>query len=137
MSSFLKYATASALIAASVALASAATLHVHLSGVQEVPAVKSRAWASGTITIDAAGHVSGEIRVHHVKPTMAHIHEGAPASNGPPIIWLKHARGDLWVVPKGAKLTAAQYKSFLAGDLYVNVHSKAHPAGEIRGQLKP
>ncbi len=137
MRSFLKQAAAAALLAASVALASAATMHVHLTGRSEVPAVKTRAWASGVIEISPDGHVSGEIHVHHVKPTMAHIHEGAADANGPPILWLKHLRGGTWVVPKGARLTAEQYKRFLAGDLYVNVHSKAHPAGEIRGQLKP
>src|SRR5256885_10050764 len=32
-------------------------------------------------------------------------------------------------------LTDAQYTAFLAGDLYVNVHTLANPNGEIRGQL--
>jgi hypothetical protein len=40
-------------------------------------------------------------------------------------------------VPPGAKLSAAEYKAFQAGHLYVNVHSLAHPGGEIRAQLKP
>jgi hypothetical protein len=137
MRAFLKQAAAGALLAGSVALASAATMHVHLTGRSEVPAVSTHAWATGVIEVSRDGHVSGEIHVHHVKPTMAHIHEGAADANGRPIIGLKHLRGDTWVVPKGAKLTPAEYKRFLAGELYVNVHSKAHPGGEIRGQLKP
>ena len=42
-----------------------------------------------------------------------------------------------WVIPPGSKLSPEQYKEFLAGDLYINVHSATHPGGEIRGQLKP
>jgi hypothetical protein len=40
-------------------------------------------------------------------------------------------------VPDNAKLTEEQYRRFQMGELYVNVHSAAHPDGEIRGQLKP
>ena len=45
--------------------------------------------------------------------------------------------GDTYAVPAGAKLTDAQFASFQAGNLYVNVHTAANPGGEIRGPLKP
>jgi hypothetical protein len=130
-------AAAAVMLAGGAALAGAATVHVRLTGTQEVPAVMTRARGSGVIRIATSGAVSGRIVTRGVKATMAHIHEAAPGKNGPPIIVLKRGPKGTWVVPAGAKLSRREYKAFLAGDLYVNVHSLAHPGGEIRGQLKP
>lgn len=130
---------AAALLAAAAGLASAATAHVRvrLKGSQEVPAVNTTASGWGVIEIAADGTVSGKISTRGIKATMAHIHEAAPGQDGPPIIALAAGPHGTWVVPAGSKLSADQYRAFKAGDLYVNVHSKAHPGGEIRGQLKP
>jgi hypothetical protein len=68
---------------------------------------------------------------------MAHIHLAGPGKNGPAIITLIKSGDNVWSVPDNAKLTDDQYKSFMSGDLYVNVHSDAHKGGEIRTQLKP
>ena len=128
---------AAALLAAGAGLASAATVHVTLKGSHEVPPVKTMARGSGTIEVAADGAVSGKIATRGIKGTMAHIHHGAPGTEGPPIISLVAGPHGTWVVPAGSKLSPAQYKEFLAGNLYVNVHSEAHPGGEIRGQFKP
>lgn len=125
------------LLAAGVGLASAATVHVRLKGSQETPPVKTMARGSGVIEVAADGSVSGKVMTRGITGTMAHIHEGAPGQSGKPIIALAPGPHGSWVVPAGSKLTPDQYKEFLAGDLYVNVHSAAHPGGEIRGQLKP
>jgi len=41
------------------------------------------------------------------------------------------------VVPGNTILTSAQCDAYRSGNLYVNLHSAAHPNGEIRAQLKP
>lgn len=117
--------------------AAAADIKVTLAGAHEVPPVKTMGSGSGTITIGADMSVSGSITTKGVPGTAAHIHEGAAGKNGPVIIPLAKSGEDTWSVPVGAKLTAAQYKAFEAGDLYVNVHTQAHPGGEVRAQLKP
>ena len=118
-------------------LAIAGATKVTLSGAQEVPSVQTSAAGSGTITVNDDMSVSGSVTTKGVKGTMAHIHEAAPGKNGGVAIPLEMKSDNEWAVPAGAKLTDAQYKSYKAGDLYVNVHSAAHKDGEIRGQLKP
>lgn len=117
--------------------ASAKDVMVSLSGDQEVPAVTSNAKATGKITIADDKSVSGSIKTTGIAGMAAHIHEAAPGKNGPPIITLEKKGDSEWAVPAGAKLTDAQYESFKAGNLYVNVHSAEHKSGEIRTQLKP
>ena len=116
-------------------LAMAADLR--LSGDSEVPPVKTMASGSGTIAIAADGAVVGSVKTTGISGVAAHIHVGATGKNGPVIIPLTRGADGEWSVPPGAKLTEEQMKSFKAGDLYVNVHSDANKAGEIRGQLKP
>ena len=72
-----------------------------------------------------------------MEATAAHIHQGTRSQNGPVIIPLTKSSDNTWSVPPDAKLTDAQYQSYLAGDLYLNVHSAAHKGGEIREQLNP
>jgi CHRD domain len=117
--------------------ASAEGLKVSLSGDQEVPPVSTSASGNGTITVSPNKSVTGSITVSGMEPTAAHIHEAAQGENGPVVIPLTKSSDTTWSVPAGAKLTDAQYKSYLAGNLYVNVHSAAHKGGEIRGQLSP
>jgi len=130
---------ASALLTVTVGagVASAQQVKVTLSGDQEVPAVKTAGAGTGTISVAADKSVSGSVMTTGVAGTMAHIHEAAPGKNGPVVIPLSKSGDSTWSVPAGAKLTDAQYNSFKAGNLYVNVHSAANPGGEVRGQLKP
>ena len=130
-------AAAGAILLAAFATANAKDVAVALTGDQEVPAVTSAAKGMGKITIGDDKSVSGSIKTTGIMGVAAHIHEAAAGKNGPPVITLEKKGENEWAVPAGSKLTDAQYESFKAGNLYVNVHSAEHKGGEIRTQLKP
>lgn len=112
-------------------------MKITLSGSQEVPPVKTSATGSATVTIRSDRSVSGTISTAGIDATAAHIHEGEAGKNGPVIVPFAKAADGTWSIAPGAKLSETQYASYLAGNLYVNVHSAANKAGEIRGQIKP
>jgi hypothetical protein len=128
---------ASAALAFGSAAVMAADVKVKLVGAEETPPVTTSATGTGTLTIAADKTVSGSVKTTGIEGTVAHIHTGAVGQSGPPIITLTKGAGGAWMVPAGSKLTDEQYAAFKAGNLYVNVHSADHPAGEIRAQLKP
>ena len=116
---------------------SARDIGVTLSGAQETPPVQTSASGTGTISIGDDRSVTGRVMTKGIEGTAAHIHLGAVGKSGPPIITLTKGADGTWSVPADARLTDEQFASFNAGDLYINVHSAEHKAGEIRGQLKP
>ncbi len=71
--------------------------------------------------------------------TMAHFHgPAATGKNGPVEVWLTPKGEPVSSPIKGtATLSPAEATQLEAGDLYINVHTKAHPGGEIRGQVMP
>jgi hypothetical protein len=66
--------------------------------------------------------------------TAAHFHgPAAPGTNAPPIITVTDLASPIRAT---TTLTDDQINSLRAGQWYFNVHTAAHPGGEIRGQLK-
>jgi CHRD domain len=126
---------------AASSMAATQSFQVQLSGAQQVPAVQTGGMGTADLTYDpttreltwslSCSGLSGAV-------TMAHFHDAPAGKNGRPVIWLSK-RGSPVANPitGHAQLTAAQAKQFLAGDWYINVHTMAHPAGEIRGQVTP
>ena len=111
--------------------------HLILSGDQEVPPVTTAARGKASITIAADKTVVGGVTTTGMQATAAHIHLAAVGKNGPVVITLTKDGQHGWLVPVDCELTDAQYASFKAGELYINVHSAAHEAGEVRTQLMP
>ena len=123
-------------MAVAMASAWADEVRLKLSGGEEVPPVATSAAGEGVLTVNPDMTVNGGIATTGIVATMAHIHIGKAGANGPVAITLTRSGDNGWAVPAGAKFTEAQYQAYLAGDLYVNVHSAEHKGGEIRAQLK-
>ena len=120
--------------------ASAATLHfaTTLRGPGEVPPNTTTGTGEVSATLDTATK-SFSYKVTYSgltgPATMAHFHGPAgPGVSAPPVV----------AVPKSAlanpmagtaTLTDDQISDLEAGKWYFNIHTAAHPGGEVRGQL--
>jgi hypothetical protein len=122
--------------AAAVGLAQAAPVafSVPLTGAQQVPKVASPGTGTANFTWDPeTRELTWSVTFSGLSSpaTMAHIHNGGPGKNGPVVFWPDSPFGG------SATLTPAQVAQLKAGDWYVNLHTSAHPAGELRGQIVP
>jgi hypothetical protein len=122
--------------AAAPALAETVTYTTALKGADEVPPNDTK----GTGMVEAKYDTATMKFAYTVTysgltgaATAAHFHGPAkPGANAGPIITLENLASPI----KGeATLTADQAKDLAAGLWYLNVHTAAHPPGEIRGQL--
>jgi len=144
MSRRVRVVLAGLVLAGSMSLAHAApvTFTVPLTGAQQVPVVQTSATGSADLSYDASTRVvTWSITFSGLSSdaTMAHFHgPAATGKNAGVKVWLS-AKGSAIVSPiKGqATLSPEDAKEFAAGDMYINIHTKDHPAGEIRGQVMP
>jgi len=130
----MRYLVIGAVVGLGLATAAAAAetkLHAKLAGAD--------AKASGTamVTVDDKNQVCWELTSKGLTDaTAAHIHKGAAGANGPPVVPFSgvdasgNSKGCTAAKPDVAKDLVAN-----PADYYVNVHTKAAPAGAIRGQL--
>ena len=131
-------------------------IEVDLSGDQAVPPVQTSASGTFILTLEAGPtgsfNISYELDVTDlVDAAAAHIHLGAAGTNGDVIVPLFNGptksgsftgtlasgvitEADL-TGPMQGKTFQELASSVLAGQTYVNVHTSAHPDGEIRGQI--
>ncbi len=132
-----RFALAATIVFAGVSACAVMPHGIKLTGAQEVPPTSTSGTGTGSITVSDEGMISGSIKTTGVPGTAAHVHTGAAGVNGPVIVPLTKTADGVWSVPAGSKLTAEQLKAYRAGELYVNVHTEANKAGEIRAQLAP
>ncbi len=107
-----------------------------LKGADEVPANTTTGAGSVTAKLDTTtGAFTYAITYGGLTgpATMAHFHgPAAVGANAPPVIVIKSLPSP---ITGSATLTPAQVADLTAGKWYFNVHTAAHPSGEIRGQL--
>jgi hypothetical protein len=131
-------ACAGVLTFGSPSMAEMIKMKADLKASNEVPPGDSKGSGSVDVTYDTAsknlswkGTYSGLTG----PATAAHFHAGAPGKNGGVVVPI--FAGPTAKSPfEGSKtLTDAQAAELMKGDWYVNVHTAANKAGEIRGQV--
>jgi CHRD domain len=116
-------------------------MKAQLTGNAEVPPVTTQAKGDSTMSFDTASKkLTYKLDYSGLSSdaTAAHFHGPAePGANAGVAVPIGTQGQPLKSPTEGsATLTDAQAADLLAGKWYVNVHSKDHPAGEIRGQVR-
>ena len=123
-----------------VAPATIEVLFSDVSGSQAVPANGSAASGIAASTVDLeTGAITMHVNASGVDDaTASHIHLGFAGETGGVQLGLTQDGGNPghWFAT-GSQLDANGMASYQEGQLYVNVHTPAFPAGEIRGQIAP
>jgi CHRD domain len=129
-------ACAGALAFASPSLAAMMNMKADLKASNEVPPGNSKASGSVTLTYDSASKKlswKGSYSGLSGPATAAHFHGPAPAGKNAGVMIPINPHGPSF--DGSATLNDAQANALMGGNMYVNIHTAAHKAGEIRGQV--
>ncbi len=117
-------------------LAETMTYKADLNASEEVPATTSKGSGAATVTFDPASKVlTWKVTYSGLTgpATAAHIHgPAAPGKKAGVAIPFEKVDSP---IEGSAKLTDQQIADLKAGQLYINIHTAANKAGEIRGQV--
>jgi hypothetical protein len=131
-------ACAGALALASPAMAEMLKMKADLKASNEVPPAKSDGKGSVDVTYDTSSKMlswKGSYSGLTGPATAAHFHAGESGKNGGVVVPI-FAGPDAKSPFEGSKqLTDAQASQLMSGGWYVNIHTAANKAGEIRGQV--
>jgi len=144
-------------IASTATASSSKNFNTHLSGGNEVPVVVTNAQGQALFKLSKDGTVLHyKLNVANIENVMqAHIHLAPVGVNGPIVVWLYPSAPPAQLIPGRSDGTLAEgditasnlvgplaghplqelIDAIDAGGAYVNVHTSAHPSGEMRGQL--
>ncbi|TIQ37760.1 MAG: CHRD domain-containing protein [Mesorhizobium sp.] len=130
-------AISTAFLLAAPAMAETMKFKATLDGGQQTPPVTTKGKGTATFTFNTTSKkLSWNVKYSGLSgpAVAAHIHgPAAMGQNADPVIPFKKTKSPM----KGsATLTDAQAADLEAGKYYVNVHTKANPDGEIRGQIE-
>lgn len=135
----LAIACAAAFSFAAPAFAETVNLKAAMSATSEVPPTQSQGKGEVTATYDTASKKlswKGTYAGLSGPPTAAHFHgPAAPGKNAGVIIPIFSGAAAKSPFEGSATLTDAQAQELTSGQWYVNIHTAANKAGEIRGQL--
>lgn len=105
-----------------------------LKGSEEVPSNPSTATGTSTLTYDSGTKTFTDVTTYMgLTPSMGHIHKGAAGENGPVVFPFTELASPINL--KSEPLTDEQVTALFKDSMYVNLHTKEYPGGEIRGQL--
>ena len=108
------------------------------TGAEEEPPVASAGSAAISLSLnELTNELTGSVVVTGITPTDSHLHTAFAGANGGVTIGLvaHQTIAGRFDVPDGTILDAGQLASFLGGETYINVHTAANPAGELRAQI--
>ena len=112
-------------------------MKVTLSGASEVPPVTTAGKGTADVDFDPATKKLSWKLTHSGlsgPATAAHFHgPGEPGKNAGVAVAIPNAASS--PVEGNATLTDAQAADLASGKYYINIHTAANPAGEIRGQV--
>lgn len=130
------FAITAGLTFAMPASAETMTMKLNLNSANEVPPNDSAGKGTANVTYDTASKLlSWKVTYSGLTgpATMAHFHAPAePGKNAGVVVPLKDPASG---TEGSATLTDAQAADLLAGKMYLNFHTAAHPGGEIRAQV--